>query len=83
MMTPEQSKIAEERSICQKFWEMDSFLEDGGWRQLGRQSLEQVVEIGERLLHSDNFEIKKNVSAVVEGYKEILAGISLRSSCEE
>lgn len=83
MMTQEQIKIAEEQSICQKFWEMDSFLEDGGWREMGRESLEQAVEIGERLLHSDNFELKKNVDAVVEGYRNILSHISLYTPCED
>lgn len=83
MMTQSQIKVAEEISICQKFWEMDSFLEDGGWRQMGRASLEQVVEIGERILDCDNFELKKNVDTVVEGYKNILANISLYTPCED
>ena len=82
-LTQEQSRVAEEKSVCQKFWEMDYFLAGGGWQDLGRQSLENMIEIGERLMHSQNFEIKKNVEATVTDYKSILASLATRRPCED
>ena len=82
-LTQEQSRVAEEKSVCKKFWEMESFLDDGGWQDLGRQSLEQVIEIGERLMTSGDFEIKKNVQSTVARYKEILTSLASRVPCED
>jgi hypothetical protein len=83
MLSQEESRVAEEKSVCKKFWEMESFLDDGGWQDLGRQSLEQVIEIGERLMKSGDFEIKKDVQSTVARYKSILESLSSRVPCND
>lgn len=83
MLTQEQSRVAEEKSVCQKFWEMDYFLDGGGWQDCGRQSLEQMIKIGERLMSSEDFEIKKNVESKLSDYKTILASLANRRPCND
>lgn len=78
-MITEHTKIKvnlEEKFFCQRFWELDYFLEDGGWQNLGKQSLEQAVALGEKLLSSADLDIKKNVAETVGRYKDILASIA-------
>lgn len=83
MLSQEESRVAEEKSACKKFWEMETFMEDGGWQDMGRQSLEQVIEIGERLLNSGDFEIKKDVQTKVARYKSILESLASRVPCND